>query len=89
MSKVTAEEKAIQDRVRKQRFSANGEPTQHPGFEKQHGLRTESHKPSDAAVAEREALLEPGKKGSNLSGPFDSMDAAVKSIKSADSGTRS
>ena len=87
MSKVDAKEmdqycdpKGLQDKSRKQRFQANGEPQQHPGYD--------NHEPSDAVVAERGALLQP-KKTSNLSGAFDTIDAAAKSIKSADSGTRS
>ncbi len=81
--------KGLQEKSRKARFAANGEPVQHPGYEKQHGLKTESHRPSDATIAERVALSKPGKKTSNLSGPFDSLDAAVASKNAADSDTRS
>jgi hypothetical protein len=84
MSQVTPAEKAIQERSRKARFASNGEPKQAPGFDK------DTLEPSDALKAEREALLHKGKGNvSNLSGAFDDLDAAVSSIKSADSGTRS
>jgi hypothetical protein len=40
-------------------------------------------------TSDRNDLLKKGKRGvSNLSGAFDDVDAAVSSIKSADSGTR-
>jgi len=82
MCKVDAcDPQGLQEKSRKARFASNGEPSEAVGYD--------NHEPSDAAIAERAALSHPGKKTSNLSGPFESMDAAVKSIKSADSGTRS
>jgi hypothetical protein len=82
MSKVSQEERAIQDRARAARFASNGEPKEAVGFDK--------GEPSDSMTAERSALLSKGKGNvSNLSGAFDDVDAAVRSFKSADSGTRS
>jgi hypothetical protein len=84
MSKVTKDEKAIQDRARAARFASNGEPKQAPGFDK------DTLEPGDALTSDRAALLSKGKGNvSNLSGAFVDVDAAVRSIKSADSGTRS
>jgi hypothetical protein len=82
--------KGLQEKSRKARFASNGEPSEAVGYEKQRGLKTESHKPGDALVAERALLLTKGKGNvSNLSGAFDSVDDAAASFKSADSGTRS
>jgi len=81
--------KGLQEKSRKARFAANGEPNEAPGYEKQRGLKTESHRPGDEVVKERGALLRPGKKTSTLSGPFDSLDAAVASKNAADCDTRS
>jgi hypothetical protein len=67
----------LQAKSRKKRFAANGEPPQtpqHPGFNAGSG-----------PIAERTALLRKGKKKTNLSGPFASIDHAVSSIASADS----
>jgi hypothetical protein len=83
MSKVTSAEKAIQDRSRKARFASNGEPARAPGFDK------DTLEPGDALVNDRNDLLHPKGAKSALSGPFNSLDEAVSSIKSADSGTRS
>jgi hypothetical protein len=83
MSKVMKEEKAAQDRARSARFASNGEPRQAPGFDK------DTLEPSDALVSDRADLLIKGKGNkSRLSGPFDGVDAAVSSIKSADFSTR-
>jgi hypothetical protein len=85
MSKISKEEKAIQERSRTARFKANGEPKQAPGFDKK------TLEPGDELTADREDLLNRDKFSgnvSNLSGAFDDVDAAVSSIKSADSGTR-
>ena len=74
--------KKLQDKSRKARFASNGEPSHAPGFD--------NNEPDDAAAAERELLRHKGKGNvSNLSGAFVDLDAAVSSIKSADSGTRS
>ena len=67
----------LQAKSRKKRFAANGEPPQTP-----------QHPGSGAgslAEVERKALLGKGKKKTNLSGPFASIDHAVSSIASADS----
>jgi hypothetical protein len=82
MSAVNKDEKAAQDKSRGMRFKANGEPQSAPGYAE--------NEPSDALVADRQDLLKKGRGGkSALSGSFDNLDAAVSSIKSAESGTRS
>jgi hypothetical protein len=83
MSAVSKKEKEAQDKARAARFKSNGEPTQAPGFNKN------TLEPSDALVSDRADLLIKGKGNkSRLSGPFDGVDAAVSSIKSADFSTR-